>query len=1023
MKKFKLCLVLLAVMSAVNVTFAQESFLSEYVSRRWASDDGLPTNTITSMVQDYLGFIYMGSYAGLVKFDGVKFSVINRNTSKVSPFISARVVMEDSKRRLWIGSNDEGLAFQNAQRSELTIVNDDLPSKSIRSIIEGNNGDIWIGTANGVVVYDTNGSLSRIGGLEYNGLQDATIVRLYCDIYGSIWAITTAGNVYRYTKQDGIFKIYKPKFLQGVIASIVFQDSMGYMWFGLRNNSVYKIKTTELFASDEDMHLQQYVGEEGFISQSEINTFMEDDNKNIWIGTQAGVIYIAYDGHVEYYTEKEGLLNDSILKIFKDREDNIWIGTNLGGIEKLTKVRFRSVPTSSAVNCISEDVSHGRFFIGTDTELVCYNGKFINNDIVQYFKNKRVRDLAWCKDGTMIVSTYSDVGVCFVKNGNIRSISSANGLSIDRCRVAVELHDGRIAVGTAKGLNILTRRKDPNNPGVFSVEKIEVMTKIDGLTNDFIMCLYEDANNVLWVGTDGGGVNLIRNGKVFDTIDTDRGLAGNVIFKILQDKKGYYWICTGSGITKYDLNADHQVTFNMSSGLPADSVFQILFDQNDMAWFVTNSGLCSVPVAQLDMLAEGKNITLETKLYNKNDGLFPSGLTSTSLSCMDTRGCLWFPMATGFTSYNPVSSISSVPPLVYIEKISTDEQTFNPYDKKIEIPANSKRITIDFVGLSYVSLERVGFKYQLIGFDTTVSKITSQRQVSYTNLPAGKYTFSVSTVNGDGVWSTTPAQITFTKKVYFWQTIWFAIICLVMAAGLFALFYFVRTKRLKLRQAYLEKIVDERTKDLQVEKDKSETLLLNILPRPIADQLKDTEEIIADSFAETSVLFADIVGFTKLSSKCTPHELVLYLNDLFTRFDLRAEAMGVEKIKTIGDCYMAACGVPEANPHHALVLLDFARGMLHDIAEYNENAEMKVGMRIGISSGVITAGVIGKTKFIYDIWGDTVNVASRMEHYGQEGIITVSQFTYDLIKDHVKLIEQTEEEIKGKGLMHIYRVM
>ena len=120
---------------------------------------------------------------------------------------------------------------------------------------------------------------------------------------------------------------------------------------------------------------------------------------------------------------------------------------------------------------------------------------------------------------------------------------------------------------------------------------------------------------------------------------------------------------------------------------------------------------------------------------------------------------------------------------------------------------------------------------------------------------------------------------------------------------------------------------------------------------------------------------------------------------------------------------MAACGVPEANPKHALVLLEFARGMLNDIKEYNETAEMKVGMRIGISSGTITAGVIGKTKFIYDIWGDTVNTASRMEHYGKEGLITVSQMTYDLIKDEANLIGQEEQEIKGKGLMHIYRVM
>ncbi|MBQ3923702.1 MAG: hypothetical protein II707_10425, partial [Spirochaetales bacterium] len=756
-----------------------------------------------------------------------------------------------------------------------------------------------------------------------------------------------------------------------VSVSIVYQDSMGYMWFGLRNNSVCRIKSLELFADDEDMRVQRFEGQKGIIGQSEINTFMEDEEKNIWIGTDLGIIYVANNGHVEYFSESDGLIDDSILKIMKDRESNVWIATNRGGVEKLTRVRFHSIATSSTVNCITEDISKGRIWIGSDDGLLCYNEKVIHNQVTEYCQNKRIRHLGWCKDGTMMISTYSDAGQIFVKNGNIRSISTKDGLSINRCRVALELHDGRIAVGTAKGLNILTRRKDPNNPNMFSVEKIEVMTKIDGLSNDFIMSLYEDSNNVLWVGTDGGGVCLVKDDKVFDIINNEKGLAGNVIFKVQQDNNGYFWICTGSGVTRYDLATNQQVSFNMSVGLPSDSVFQILFDQNDMAWLVTNAGLCSVSYAQLDDVAKGKITSLEFKQYNKNDGLFPSGLTSTSLSCMDSRGCLWFPMATGFSFYNPKLTSKTVPPLVHIEQISTDEQVYMPYEQNIKIPANANRITIDFAGLSFVSLERVAFKYQLVGFDAAESKLTTQRQVSYTNLPAGKYTFFVRTINGDGVWSATSAYITFTKQVYFYQTIWFAILCLLFAAGLFALFYYMRTKRLKRRQAYLEKVVDERTKDLQIEKDKSETLLLNILPRSIADQLKDTEDIIADSFAETSVLFADIVGFTKLSSTCTPQELVFYLNDLFTRFDLRAEKMGVEKIKTIGDCYMAACGVPEANPQHALVLLDFARGMLNDIEEYNETAEMKVGMRIGISSGTITAGVIGTTKFIYDIWGDT----------------------------------------------------
>ena len=171
-------------------------------------------------------------------------------------------------------------------------------------------------------------------------------------------------------------------------------------------------------------------------------------------------------------------------------------------------------------------------------------------------------------------------------------------------------------------------------------------------------------------------------------------------------------------------------------------------------------------------------------------------------------------------------------------------------------------------------------------------------------------------------------------------------------------------------------------------------------------------------------MFSDIVGFTKTSSGHTAAEIVDALNALFSRFDLRATSMGVEKIKTIGDAYMATCGLPRPNENHAQVMVNFAKGMLEDLADYNKTAQIKFNIRIGLNSGPVTAGVIGRTKFIYDIWGNSVNVASRMETAANPGGIRVSEAVYEHLRDtDIKFSEPVECDIKGKGKMITYDVL
>jgi len=218
----------------------------------------------------------------------------------------------------------------------------------------------------------------------------------------------------------------------------------------------------------------------------------------------------------------------------------------------------------------------------------------------------------------------------------------------------------------------------------------------------------------------------------------------------------------------------------------------------------------------------------------------------------------------------------------------------------------------------------------------------------------------------------------------------------------------------------LEGLVSQRTKELTAEKQTSERLLLNVLPGPIADRLKLGENLIVDRFESVSVLFADIVGFTAMSARTSPEELVTMLNELFSSFDRLAEKHGLEKIKTIGDAYMVVAGIPQPIANHATALAHMAIDMNEAIAAYAKKAGTDLSIRIGIHSGSVVAGVIGEKKFIYDLWGDTVNTASRMESAGVPGRICVSEVTYGLIKDEFDVEQRAPIEVKGKGLMTTY---
>ena len=994
--------------------FSQSSFFDNYVYQSWSEFGGLSGTTANDIYQTSDGYINIGTYEGLVKFDGVEFHTLNRINDKDYGFASARTIIQDKAGNTWIGSNDEGVHRVSETDCQSYTMENGLPNNSVRALCEDTHGNIWIGTAAGVVYITPDGKLinPQFGaGTTANGVIASN---LFCDKAGKVW-LTTSNENGLFRCEDGVFKPLDcfEKF-STYFATAIFQDHTGIFWIGLGDHGIATM------LSDQVTLLKTGT----LLDDTPASTILEDSHGVLWFGTEHGLVVYA-NGKFEEYKGAQELAGSNINRIIQDREDNIWFATDRNGIGKMTHGKFIMHRLGVTVNAIAE-APDGKIWAATDNGVLCFNknDEAVENTLTRYTKDLRVRHIEVTSDGKILVSCYTKPGQLLYDGKTIKSWDSDHGLAGNKVRVAIESAKDEYYVGTTTGLSII--HKDG------SIDSFKQNT--GELDTEYVMTIYKDTHGVFWIGTDGGGIFLMRDEKIFSHITSADGIAGNVIFKITQDAKGNFWICTGSGITRikdFDTTKTKRFessTINSENGIGTNSVFQIMFDSLNNAWITNNHGIASLSVEELEEYFAGERQTLTTKYYNRNDGLDSDGVTSTALAIIDSKGRLWVPLVDGIAVYDPQKvRQSDILPLVQIETITVDSVPYKNTGDTIILKPGTKRIDIKYTGFSFDAPERLIFSHMLTGFDTDYTLPSSERIVSYTNLTPGKHSFIVYAINGNGLQSDNQEVMFFYQKPYIYQRplFWIILISLMVGAGI--AFFMIREHRIKMENLRLEALVQARTADLAIEKDKSDKLLRSILPDKIADKLRETagSKAFGEDFENVTILFSDIVGFTKVSSGHSAKEIVKALNDMFSRFDERAKKIGVEKIRTIGDAYMAACGVPEANENHARIMIDFAKGMLEDLAEYNKTADIHFQIRIGLNCGPVTAGVIGTHKFIYDVWGNTVNVASRMETAANPDGIRITEELKKQLKGEkgLKFSRPVECEVKGKGKMKTYDVL
>ncbi|MBO4404883.1 MAG: hypothetical protein J5780_06090 [Treponema sp.] len=993
---------------AGSLSFAENSFFDNYVYQVWTSFGGLTGTTATSIYQTKDGYINIGTYEGLVRFDGVEFNLLRRSKDNNFKFASVRTLHEDKNGCLWLGANDEGVTCTKDGQTVTWTMQNGLPSNSIRALAEDKDGNIWVGTAAGVIYLTPDEKLLNPQFEPGSVSKGIITTHLYCDTGGRIW-LTTANERGLFIFQDGIFKtLHDFNEFGNYTATAITQDRAGTFWIALGQQGLVKMNNTGI----------QSVKTGTILDTTTTNCIYQDPLGTIWFGTEKGLVVFSNGEYTEY--TGESLRNTTINGIISDREGNIWIATDRNGIGKLTQSKFKMLKLGTAVNSICEGLD-GKVWAGTDRGVLCWEKDIpVSNELTDATKGLRIRDVSLAGNGDILVSAYSAPGQIRWNGSELKSWSRDDGLVGNKVRVAIENTPGELYVGTTTGLTIIhedgtLKSYDQNN----------------GLENEYIMALYKDKNDVIWIGTDGGGIYFMKDERIIAHISSEDGLSGNVIFKITQDAEENYWICTGGGITRitaFDSATSRPLRYdnlNSDNGIGTDSVFQALKDSAENLWLISNRGISSVSYQRLIQAANGIVDTLDLKNYNSNDGLVSKGPTSTAKSMIDRHDRLWFTMTDGIAIYDPIKVTENpVMPLVHIESFVIDNIEYKTTSAPIVLKPGTKRVEIKYTGLSFDAPERLRFTHRLTNFEDEFSEPTQLRTISYTNLKPGRHIFYVNAINGDGFYSEQAEAVVLVQKPYFFQMPVFWIIVTAIVLGTIFLLFYLKQRSMKLENIRLEQKVQQRTAELKEEKEKSDHLLRAILPDKIAEELKGEIRSIGENFDDVTLLFSDIVNFTKTSSGHTAAEIVEALNDLFCRFDERAKAMGVEKIKTIGDAYMAACGIPSANPEHARIMIEFAKGMYEDLAEYNKTASIQFNIRIGLNCGPVTAGVIGKTKFIYDVWGNTVNVASRMETACEPGKIRVSETVRDHLKETgIKFSQPIECDVKGKGLMTTYDIV
>ncbi len=769
--------------------------LTQYVHEVWQQEDGLPEDDVTTITQTRDGYIWLGTEAGLVRFDGIRFTVFDQsNTPELtSGFIHK--LHEGRDGSLWIGTDAGGIyRLQNGKFTAYPTP-DGLSNDTVLALSETDDGSLWIGTEGHGLGRLKDGKFSRY--TTKDGLSDDFVWALMGTDDGSLWIGTNHG---LNRLKDGKFTLYTTK--EGLPNNVVWSLGSG------RGHSLW-VGTGGGLCQMRDGQLQALPGNQG-AEKNRVISLVEDRQGTLWVGTDGHGLERIQNGTVSAFTTKEGLSNDTVSAIMEDDEGSLWLGTFGGGMVRLKDANFVTYGNDPAlhlgeVDGVYED-RDGSMWIGTASGGLAR----LNDGKVTWYTSKQglpedeVLSVLESHDGSLWVGTTGG-GVAQIHNGKITTYSTKNGLSNDYIRALLETPQGDLWIGTRSGG--LNRFRDG---------KFTLYSTRNGLPSDVIRALHRDPKGTLWIATEKGLVAM--TGDNIRTYTTKDGLANDETCSIYQDHEGTFWIgsCSG-GLSRF--KHGKFTAYTKRQGLFDDTVYQILEDDQGNLWMSCNRGVYRVSKQQLNEFAEGTIKSIQSISYGKSDGMASQecngGFQPAGWRSRDGR--LWFPTLKGVAVVDPARlKIDSHPPRVMIEQVVIDGKPV-PGSGNIDVPAGQNKLEFRYTGLSLSAPGKVRFRYQLEGFDENWVGAGSRRTAYYTNVPPGRYRFRVIARNEEGNWSQEGAAVDLYLQPHFYQTLWFytfsGLLLLATAVG----GYRLRIQTIRAHEKELEVRVKDRTEELQKE--------------------------------------------------------------------------------------------------------------------------------------------------------------------------------------------------------------
>ena len=770
----KLCFVFWLFVPLITAT-------AQYRFDSWTADNGLPQNSVYSIVQTADGYLWFTTFDGLVRYDGVRFYVFNKSNSKGLTTNLLTNMFAEENGTLWIGTPDNGLVrYQNGQFQTFTTA-DGLSYKSIEKIQKDVDGSILISTADGDVTWQNNRFTNK-------QLYDFRNRKTYISPSNTRWELTAAGLT---ATKDGRRKRSELPFnaAQITVNSAynylfyvpLFEDRDGALWFSA-SGKLFKLK---------DDNLTTYTAKDG-VPQSRAIVITQDHQGNIWLGTEKDGACLLAENKMNCQTTANGLSSNYVMDIFTDRESTIWISTYEKGINRVTKQVVTPLSTADGlpdknVYPILED-RQGVFWIGSFTSLSNYkNGKFTNftqkEGLIFYIVQSLLED----RDGRLWIGSIG--GVEYLENGKFTDFTEKLGIPVGNADFW-DIHQ------TADGVLWFA-----TSIGVFKYENGTAThyKNADGLPSENVKAIHESSDGSIWFGTYSGLAHL-KDGKMQSWTENE-GLVGNHIRTIYEDAENTLWIGTyESGLSRFK---DGKFTnYTTANGLFSNGVFQILEDAHGNFWMSSNQGIYRVSRRQLNDFADGKISAITSTFFGKSDGMLNrecnGGRSPAGIKASDGR--LWFPTQDGVAIIDPANvEFNPLPPPVVIESVKIDsiEQSKiqNP-KSKIELKPNQNNLEIHYTGLSFIKPEQVRFRYKLEGLDENWTEAANRREAFYPYLPPGTYTFRVIAANSDNVWNEQGAEIEIVVMPPFYRRPWFTILSVLLAVGIVYVLYKRRISQL-----------------------------------------------------------------------------------------------------------------------------------------------------------------------------------------------------------------------------------